>query len=374
MERYYPLGSSIVDGQAYALKGEKFSNVAPGFPVIISGVLWLSRSLSLPFDTFFEIILTTMLGISAYTLFSISLSYYKAKYSFAVAATMLIYPLTVSLNMQPLSEIPFILMLYLSVLMYVRSFGEKQKIYWYSFAMGLLLAISIMIRPIAIGLPIVFIIFIVVNRTWSPLTRIKSITTLLLGVLPIVIVYSVWTCRYDECRIIPSGNAVPSLRVGLIFAVEKAGNRTAIPLPKGVRDLMSDYAVALTDVSTIDGVLTSVLRLTVKYPLESVMLAGYKILRSLYATDSGNQELMIGLIQILFLLPAAIGGYRYIRMESKYSPFMLIFGIFLYFWFITFISLSIVRYMVPAITLLFVFTPCLICNNMNRVKNTGAVT
>ncbi|MCZ7557089.1 MAG: glycosyltransferase family 39 protein [Bacteroidia bacterium] len=356
-----PLGQSLAQGKGFMLDGE-FSSMAPGFPFIIAATIGLSDSFGLPFDQLFSCILALMLGFSAVVLFQLAIGLFGKISALLAALLWLAYPLTASLLLQPLSETPFVLALVLAVLSYVRAVEDASVRWAYLFAASLLLSVSMLLRPIAVALPFVFVLHLLVLRKWAFPARIKAASVLLLFVVLCLLPNLAWTSSYGQPRLLPGGNAVASIRDGLTFGVEKLSYREAVHVPEGVRSLMLRYAAEQATMQSVPEITSTVLRLAVEYPMETLQLAGMKIVRSLYGTDSGRNETLMILIQLVFLLPLVWGVYRHFRssgIQCISESLFIIPLIFVYFWGMTFLVLSIVRYMVPAITLLFVFLPAI---------------
>jgi hypothetical protein len=93
-------------------------------------------------------------------------------------------------------------------------------------------------------------------------------------------------------------------------------------------------------------------------PVALVKLGLMKAVRAWYGTDTGRFEFQILLVQIPYLLLSIIGMiYAFQQGGMMRESAFIILLVVLYFWLMTIIALSIVRYMVPAMGLLFVFAP-----------------
>ena len=82
-----------------------------------------------------------------------------------------------------------------------------------------------------------------------------------------------------------------------------------------------------------------------------------KMARSWYATDLTKHELLGVFIQLPYVLAGAAGLVLGLRKKNPLAVLALI--LILYFWGMTIISLSILRYMVPAMGFLFIMYPAL---------------
>jgi hypothetical protein len=89
------------------------------------------------------------------------------------------------------------------------------------------------------------------------------------------------------------------------------------------------------------------------HPIAVTKLFLMKIARSWYGTDSGRREFPILLIQLVYLVPVSWGAWKTWKLGNRYRDFALIaLLIVFYFWGMTFLAISILRYMVPIIGLL----------------------
>src|SRR5262249_26132349 len=91
------------------------------------------------------------------------------------------------------------------------------------------------------------------------------------------------------------------------------------------------------------------------HPAAVMKIFALKLARSWYGTDSRRKEGLILLIQIGYLALISWGGWRAWKLGGIHRTFAAgAILIALYFWSMTFLVLSILRYMVPAMGVLFV--------------------
>jgi hypothetical protein len=85
-------------------------------------------------------------------------------------------------------------------------------------------------------------------------------------------------------------------------------------------------------------------------------MAVLKAARSWYGTDAMTHELPIAAIQIIYLLFIVLGvRIAWRRFPKNRLIVCALLGVALYFWGMTVLVLSILRYMVPAMGLLLIF-------------------
>ena len=165
-----------------------------------------------------------------------------------------------------------------------------------------------------------------------------------------------------DWRLIPlSTGGVPSIRDGLAFGVSSKGYREGVTIPEDVREVMAAVQQRdgeLNSVGDIAGLLREQFR---ERPAAVLKLFAVKAARSWYGTDSQRFELPILLLQLGYLGAAAGGTIVAVRGGGGGGMFaVLVWLLVLYFWGMTLLVLPLVRYMLPAMVLLFVVLPALV--------------
>jgi hypothetical protein len=182
---------------------------------------------------------------------------------------------------------------------------------------------------------------------------------ILLGNLVIVLPWEAWVYSKTGKIIALSTNGPSSMLDGLTFAVELRGFReSSSGVPSEVRDLMLEISSMKAPVDSFGGILTVVDDQMRKRPLVTLKLLVVKAMRSWYGTDSRRFELGIILLQLPYLALSLLGTRQAwreggIAKRVAISVWLIVF----YFWAMTITVLSLVRYMVPAIGLLFLLIP-----------------
>ena len=280
------------------------------------------------------------------------------------------YPFALWLTKQQGSEIPFLVVFYGGVYLFWRALLCKTRSWPVYFLSGLLVGFSMLIRPIAIGVVIVMsVILWVVGREIAARFRLFLVMMLLLGSLVTVLPWEVWVYSMTSRVVMLSTGGAPSIRDGLTFAVASKGYRQEIKVPEDVAALMRDILVHSDETRSLDGavsVLTETLR---TQPLTVAKLFTLKAARSWYGIDSGRFEIPIMLIQTAYLVLVLWGsGAAWRRGGITKQLAMSIWFLVLYFWGTTILALSILRYMVPAIGLLFVLIPGSFSNRVSSLS------
>ena len=97
-------------------------------------------------------------------------------------------------------------------------------------------------------------------------------------------------------------------------------------------------------------------------------------MRSWYGTDSHRLELPTLLIQLVYLIFISFGaGIAWRRKGRSKQAAQMILLITLYFWMMTILVLSILRYMLPVMALLMLFVPFFLMQTpLSSLLHTGA--
>jgi hypothetical protein len=162
------------------------------------------------------------------------------------------------------------------------------------------------------------------------------------------------------------GGGVASIRDGLTFTGPLKGTtkrlyRETVRVSPGLAeltDVVQQRYFRLRSLSDIAALLREQWK---ERPVAVLELVVRKAARSWYGTDSGRYGWPIVLIQLLYLVPLAWSLWASWRSGRELLRGLVCaaLALILYSWAMTVVVLSIVRYMVPAIGLLFVFLPAL---------------
>ena len=231
-----------------------------------------------------------------------------------------------------------------------------------------------LIRPAAIGLPVLLAIILWFSLPDKAIrTRLVSIGLLLIGVSLIILPSEVWVYSQSNEVILLSKGGEASIRDGLTFAANKKGYREDILIPGNVQLLTDDllgYAQS-GQMGKLQNILTVLVQEFRLRPMDVISLYAFKALRSWYATDSGRFEMpsifLQGLYFVAIIVSSGKSWQRGGRARHMAVAAWLILG---YFWFITIAVLSILRYMLPAIGLLFLLLPAIFeFDNLREVSS-----
>jgi hypothetical protein len=271
------------------------------------------------------------------------------------------YPFGLWLTKQPNSEVPFVVIFYGGFYLFCRALLCKIRFWPVYFLSGLLMGFAMLIRPMAIGVVIVMsVILWLVGREIAAHFRLFLVTMLMLGNLVAVLPWEVWVYSTTSRVVVLSTSGASGIRDGLTFAVAQSSKdyRQEFKVPEDVAALMRDMFIRSDEMQSLDGVMSVLTERSRIHPLTVAKLFTLKTARSWYGTDSGRFETPSMLIQAAYLVLVLWGsGVAWRRGGIAKQLTISLWLMSLYFWGMTVLVLSIVRYMVPAMGLLFVLIP-----------------
>ena len=365
INHYLPLAKSLLNHGIYTLQGELDDLYPPGYPILIAIEIIVANFINIDLNTsqlLFSIIYMTG---SAGVLFSIGKRTYGEKWwVWLITFVFLTYPFYIWIALGPNNETPFIFFFFSGIWFFIR-----EKLKWLHCLLGgTLIGFSMLIRPIAIGLGLLIALYILVFRTEKFKIRILLAAVLLIGNLLTILPWEAFIYQQTGDIIPLSNSGVRGMRDGLTFAIRKLHYRDVPNVPENIITLMQsiDEAELLT-ISDYAGYLFSQFR---QNPINVGMLFAIKATRSWYATDSGHLDNIILLVQIPYLLISTFSFYCAFHLGKKKLHLVSFVGIIvIYFWVMTILVLSIVRYMLPVMGLLFLLWPSIGIYLSQRVIN-----
>lgn len=353
---YEPAARSLLAGQGLQLlDGRPATNYPPGFALVLAGIFGGAHLLGLPEDIALTAAILLATALSAVGVYLLARAAFGPGVAGGAAALWLTYPLMLWSTKQPNSEIAFLPALYgwLCGLWWVST--RRPARLWYYILLGVGLGGLALIRPIAISLVLLIAWSLWMQRAIPRGRRVGLATLFALGLLGSLLPWEAWLHSQTGDWPLLSTNGLPSIRDGLTFGALSKDYRVTIPMPGNLHSFMTDIAPQIKRVDSF-GRLLAVLGATAQQrPWDLAELIGFKALRGWYGTDSGRYEGLIVLLQVPYLVLAAIGARRAWRRGRTGRPFVLLaLGTVALFWVMTTAVLSIVRYMMPVMGLVLI--------------------
>ena len=360
---YKPVALNILEGRGITQSdGTLAIRYPPGFPLILAGLFWISRDANIPVTTILSLFNLLCMALASLVIFLIVESTFGISSALIASIVWITYPFNLWLTKQPNGEIPFILVLFFCIYLFWNSVIKKQRNWLIYLLVGFLVGISMLIRPISVGMGIVLALVLCLIRRdvklkirlfWSTIIIISSFLT----VCPWEMLVH---AKYDRIILLSSGGD-NSMKDGLTFAVNTKGRksyRKGTKVPADVNLLMKRILENSKSIETVGDIVSLLRNEFRENPLTVGKLFALKASRSWYATDSNRMEkpaLLIQFIYLFLILWSSISTWRKSGIARDFA--ILLWCITLYFWGMTTLVLSIVRYMTPAIGLLLCLTP-----------------
>jgi 4-amino-4-deoxy-L-arabinose transferase-like glycosyltransferase len=374
MSFYEPVARRILSGEGYVDGHGNFTaRSAPGYPLLLAGVFYLAKVFGLPERSMLAAFISLNVGASAVLLYLTASRIWKGLGGLIASLMWVTYPLNLWIGKQPNSETPFMTFLYASFCLLLSASVNAPTCAIYSLS-GLLLGFAMLIRPIAIGLGPLFIgILWLIHRSLPVRYRIQSSLALLVGIMLVVLPWEIQAYARTNRVILLSTAPVESVTWGLAFA-ESEGIHRPIRFPNDVETLIENIAAKDEEIRTLGDVITLLAAELHDRPLAVIKLYGIKAIRSWYGTSSYRFEGLIGLVQLVYAIPLLLSSLAAWKSGKRARNLVTcIWLIVLYFWgMTTFAGYSIMRYMLPAIGLLFAALPGLLqVDRVSRVLTWG---
>lgn len=356
-EFYEPVARNILQGNGITLGDSPFIKRPPGHPLFLAGVFKLADLFKLPEEVVTSTAILVCMGLSSLFLFMFGRQLWGALPAALSTLVWITYLPALWLMKQPNNEVAFLVFFYGAFASFWAAVSHKGRPLFFYFCSGFLVGIAMLIRPIALGVGLImsFVIWLA-KRNESMRVRWAFVTMVLLGNLVAVLPWQLWVYAKTGRVVLLTRGGTPNMDDGLTFAI--LSNRPPSGAPNDVVELMQDIAAQAERVRSLSGVITVTGEELWNRPLATTKLLTIKILRSWYGTDSRRFEFAIMLLQIPYLAFILWGTRQTWRFGGVARDVALsIWLVVLYFWGLTFAALSIVRYMVPVIGLLFVLIP-----------------
>lgn len=360
---YEPVANNILQGKGITLEGRVPLNIGLGYPVILSGIFGLSQLIGIDKLDLIVIFNVVLIGISAVFLFLLAWKIFNKKIALIASLLWISYPFNLWFIKNPNTEVPFILLLFAGLWLYalalypprskspeatVTSNGVK-----FAFLAGLILGLASFVRIIGLFLPLFLASLIFFFLKGAPKRRkLLLAIILLMGNFVALLPWGIITFSETGGFVPLSTQGPESIVVGI----------TWLSSP-GATTVLSDDVAALVERAEAED-LSSFFKLSQFFgqelknnPLPFLKLIGLKLVRPWYATSSRWYEGQILAVQLLYLI-TALGGLLYLIKTAKNKIRNIIFLLspVFYFWGMAFINASILRYLVPVMGLIMIFS------------------
>ena len=351
---YEPVANNILQGKGITLDGKVPLNFGPGYPIILAGIFVISQFTGidkLDLIILFNIILT---AISAVLLFLIAENIFNKKIALTSSFLWMSYPFNLWFVKNPHTEVPFLLLMFLGIFFCILAL--KKKDLKFAFLSGFFLGLSAFIRLIGLFFPL-FLALVIFFLLKDNLKRKFLVSIMLLaGSLIVIIPWAVYSILEIGIFGPLSATRTESIMYGytvLIAPMEDENDRAILP---------DDVALLIErmkseDLSSYPKLFNFFYQELLNNPFTLFKLIGLKLARCWYATSQQWWEKQILLVQFLYLASGLFGLFYAIKnAKDKIRDIIFLLAIVFYFWLMAFANVSIMRYLVPAMALVIIFS------------------
>jgi hypothetical protein len=369
-EFYKPVALNILAGKSITLESNWATRNPPGFPFIIAFFGWFSHQLSLPFRNFLALMTLFFSAGSAFVLFLIGEKIWGNVGGLLIAFVWTSYPISIYLYSSPNPEIPFIFFLLASIYLLMSARNSRFPLINLFFS-GILIGISMLIRPLAIGLGVLLALFYWITSQPKSRSVIMGALILLVGNLLIILPWEYASYQKTGTIIPLSTNGFSSMYDGWTFPANTKSYREPFTGPEDVKALARIIYDQSSTIRSSAEMLNLLIKSFENEPITFLKFALIKLISPWFGTDSGRLDHYILLVQIPYLLCIFSSFVLiFVNKHIQKSYYILAVFITLYFWAMAFMALPILRYLLPAFPLLFLSLPVLVISlRKNLIKN-----
>lgn len=351
--QYLPIARAIVNGQSFVNRDRVLT---AGYPMIIAGVIRASQALSVPFETALRVLAILEMGLTAVQIFVLTRLVWSVRRAWVVALLWLTYPFALWLTTQDGTELSFMVCFLAGLGFFWYAALLRPNALWSWAIAGVLVGVSILIRPFAVGVPLVMALGLWILGQNHAIRHTGWVAAIFLaGSLIILAPWEILVFQNTGRWVLLGDQGTGSIRDGLTFAVDLKDYRRGVAVPEDVMVFMRDAAANQARLDTLGHIVGFVWSYAETEPITILKFFMLKAARAWYGTDSQRFEQITSVVQLGYLLLAIAGTVIAWRQDGKGR--VVIVGMLLligYFWAITMLALPILRYMVPAMPLVMI--------------------
>lgn len=265
------------------------------------------------------------------------------------------YPFFLWLEKQPNSETPFMVLFLAGVYALLRVCRASRPSWGWAVLTGVFIGVASLVRPIAVVYVAVCCAgLFLMARQFTVRARMLLALCMVGANVFAILPWELWVYVDDGERILLDRNAGWSVLDGMTFALHPAASGVPLATSPDIRYLMmkaeQDHHLA-DSVGAMVRFLASESR---QHPLAVAHLLLFKAERAWYGTNARWLETWTARIQMIYLAAAAGGLMLLGRRESAAQRGLAVFIVVtvIYFWVMAILVLPLLRYLIPAMSLL----------------------
>jgi 4-amino-4-deoxy-L-arabinose transferase-like glycosyltransferase len=355
---YEPVARQLAAGHGFYLPGGKPAlKYPPGIPVVYASTFWLSDRIGVSRQTGLRTLQASLTVATSVLAALIAWEIFGVRAAFMACFLWSTYPFHLWLSKQPSAEPLVCVLLGTAVFAFVRWLSNgRRPVLWGSIC-GVVVAFAALTKPFNIVLAAVFLgLAWICDVQCTAKKRALFSAVIVLAFTLSVLPWEVWASRTAGHPIPLCTNGTATLLDGITFGIGRKKVQNPPVLPAQIAELANDFATHRRDFVSNREVVGLLIANAKKRPSKVALLFFIKAIESWYGNDSHHHERWAALIQLFYIPFFALGAWATWDGERQHRNFVIIAcGVTLYYWgMTTFVALSIVRYMVPAISLLMI--------------------
>jgi hypothetical protein len=369
---FAPVAKNLAAGKGLLTnEGTVATLYPPGYPLMLAALIVLAGWTGIAYETWVALLTLASVALSAVLLFNIAWRLLGVRCAWITAALWISYPSALWLAKQPSSDTAFLPFFYGALLLFLPLLLDETDSARAAAVVGAVMGLAALVRPIALlAAPVLALCLAFYGSRESWWRRVCPALALLAGYAVILLPWEVWVWRQTGNWILVSTNGPASISDGLTQAVSERGYRHPINVPVGVRLIMEDARARQREFrlhtrADVAEFLSAAVR---ERPLQLLQLVWWKAKRAWYGTDSQRgEETWLAWIHAAYLILMAAGAALLWQGAGGGRRWLAVSGLLvIYYWAMTVLALSIVRYMLPAVGLMFVWQSVLVERGWDR--------
>lgn len=370
---FAPVAANLAAGKGLVTDNGRVATLyPPGYPMLLAALIRLAEWTGISYETWLAIFTVATMAVSAVLLFNLAWRILGLRGAWITVGLWMSYPAALWLSKQPSSDTAFLPFFYGALLLALPLLLDESDSPGLAAGVGALLAVAVLIRPIALlAAPLLAVCLAYYGSRESWGRRLRPALALLIAYGAVLAPWEVWVWQHTGKWIPASTNGPASVSDGLMQAVALRGYRSPIEVPLGVRLIMEEAQVRQKEhrLHTRGDVLDFFAESARDRPLQLAQLLWWKAKRSWYGTNAQREEeTWLAWTHGLYLLLSAAGAVMLWQGAASGRRWLVVSGVLvLYYWGMTVLVLSIVRYMLPAVGLLFIWQAVVLERGWARV-------
>ena len=356
LQYYKPGAESLIGGYGYSRAEDGLIvRYPPGFSIFLTVPLFFSDITGISESSAIIIYFVLTCAVTSVIFFLMTELIAGRRIAFLSSLAWITYPFHLWLIKAPNSEIPFFLFFFGALYAFFKGIKKEQKSIF--FCAGILFGIATIIRPIGLLLALISGIFAIIIMNSALKNKIIFALLVFGGMAAAILPWEI-TVLNKTGEIIPvSKNGPLSIVDGLTFALDIGPRADQAHVSDDVLHLMRKIR---NNETKLTGMFTIVRYMADEFsnePLPVIKLYLTKTARVWYGTNAmwfENEILLIQIVYFVSILAGMVVAIRNSIIDARILLFIL--AIVFYFWGMAWLALSILRYMVPVMGLLLIFS------------------